>query len=123
MWRPLRAALHDVDAALLAGAMPSAGAVHLSARVHAQVPGVADAGFVAPAAAVTGGAVPHRVPVLLSYLFEGLPLPLPLLEMRWLVELHAHGMLQSALTNAQWNDVQLVYHAFSAEHQHKQAVW
>ena len=71
-----------------------------SACVHTQAPGTADAGFVSGAAAVAGRAVAHGVPVLFGHLLQGLPLPLPLLQVRWLVELRAVGSRSSAQLEA-----------------------
>ena len=45
---------------------------------------------------MAGRAVAHGVPVLLSHLLQGLPLPLSLLQVRWLVELQADGSMTSA---------------------------
>jgi hypothetical protein len=61
-----------------------------------QAPGTADAGFVCGGVTVAGRAVAHGVPMLLGHLLQGLPLPLPLLEVRWLVQLQAPGSRPSA---------------------------
>ena len=53
---------------------------------------------------MAGRAVAHGVPVLLGHLLQGLPLPLPLLQVRWLVELRAVGSRPSAFLKAQLLD-------------------
>jgi hypothetical protein len=70
--------------------------MHLSACVHTQAPGTADAGFVCSCFTVAGRAVAHGVPVLLGHLLQGLPLPLSLLQVRWLVELQVDSSMMSA---------------------------
>ena len=74
--------------------------MHLSACVDTQAPGTADAGFVGSGVTMAGRAVAHGVPVLLGHLLQGLPLPLPLLQVRWLVELRAVGSRPSAWLKA-----------------------
>jgi hypothetical protein len=73
-------------------------AVHSSACIHTQTADrVAATGFLAAVAAVSSAAIARCMPMLLSCLLQSLPLPLPLLEVRWLVELHAHGHIMSRL--------------------------